>query len=236
MNEKFSSVKTLLFDYGGTLDTNGRHWSHVLWEGYVHAGVPVTEEAFREAYVYGERYLGDHAVIEPQDDFYALLLKKIRLELGAIKQPLYNKERYIDQIATYCNTYVLRNLMKTRTLLSELKQHYTLGLVSNFYGNLSAVLKAYGLDDCFQVVIESAVVGYRKPDSTIYALGVMKTGGDVSETVVIGDSFGKDILPARLLGCRTIWLKGESWKPEQNDESLPDAVITDLSGLRDLLV
>ena len=27
-------AKALIFDYGGTLDTNALHWSHVLWEAY----------------------------------------------------------------------------------------------------------------------------------------------------------------------------------------------------------
>ena len=42
-------IKTIIFDYGGTLDTDARHWAHVLWEGYRHLGVPVSEEQFREA-------------------------------------------------------------------------------------------------------------------------------------------------------------------------------------------
>ena len=47
--------QALIFDYGGTLDTDGRHWAHVLWEGYCQAEIPVTNEQFRDAYVFGER-------------------------------------------------------------------------------------------------------------------------------------------------------------------------------------
>ena len=56
-------IKSLIFDYGGTLDTDGLHWSHVLWEAYTRtaAQLPqarglgeITWEAFRAAYVYGE--------------------------------------------------------------------------------------------------------------------------------------------------------------------------------------
>ena len=41
-------------------------------------------------------------------------------------------------------------------------------LVSNFYGNVNAVLRQFGLDGCFSEVIESAVVGVRKPDPEIW--------------------------------------------------------------------
>ena len=50
-----------------------------------------------------------------------------------------------------------------------------------------------------------------------------------SEVTVVGDSFYKDILPAKKAGCRTIWFKGEGWTDETYDESIPDQVITDLS-------
>ena len=46
-------IKGIIFDYGGTIDTNSRHWAEVLWEKYVEHQVPVTKEAFREAYVFG---------------------------------------------------------------------------------------------------------------------------------------------------------------------------------------
>lgn len=52
---KKNHYTTLLLDYGGTLDTNARHWAHVLWDGYQHCNVPVSESQFREAYVFGER-------------------------------------------------------------------------------------------------------------------------------------------------------------------------------------
>ncbi len=50
-------IKSVIFDYGGTLDTNARHWAHVLWDGFQAVKVPVTEAQFREAYVFGERAL-----------------------------------------------------------------------------------------------------------------------------------------------------------------------------------
>lgn len=238
MKACFSAVKTLLFDYGGTLDTNGRHWSHVLWEAYRTVGFPVSEEAFREAYVYGERYLGSHSVIAPEDDFHTVLLKKVRLEIEACHVLLSEEERetYITEISTWCNDYVLRNMEQTRRILEALQRRYRLGLVSNFYGNLPAVLHAYGLTSYFPVVVESAAVGIRKPDEAIYALGVERTATKAEETVIIGDSFSKDILPARRLGCKSVWFKGETWKPEQNDVSVPDAIITELSELVSILL
>ena len=79
-------------------------------------------------------------------------------------------------------------------------------LVSNFYGNLSVVLHEFGFDGCFQQIIESAVVGVRKPDPQIFQLGIEALGMSPEEVTVVGDSLENDILPARQLGCRAVWL------------------------------
>ena len=119
----------------------------------------------------------------------------------------------------------------TRRVLDFAAAHYRLVLVSNFYGNVGAVLRGYGLDHYFPRIIESAVVGVRKPDPAIYRLGVEAAGCPAADCLVVGDSFGKDIVPARAVGCQTVWLKGEGWTEQEEDESLPDAVITDLAQL-----
>ena len=52
---KLTDVKGVIFDYGGTIDTNSRHWAEVLWSKYEEFQVPVDKTSFREAYVHGER-------------------------------------------------------------------------------------------------------------------------------------------------------------------------------------
>jgi len=44
-------IQGVIFDYGGTIDTNSRHWAEVLWAKYVEHQIPVDKESFREAYV-----------------------------------------------------------------------------------------------------------------------------------------------------------------------------------------
>ena len=104
-------------------------------------------------------------------------------------------------------------------------------LVSNFYGNISVVLQEFGFVGLFQEVIESAVVGVRKPDPRIFTLGVEALGLKPEEVAVVGDSMDKDIIPAKQAGCQTVWFKGEGWTDDPVDETIPDRMITDLSQL-----
>ena len=74
-------IKGIIFDYGGTIDSRGVHWSEVIWDGYQAAQVPVTKEQFRDSYVVAERELAKVRHILPNDNFHDLLLKKMRIEL-----------------------------------------------------------------------------------------------------------------------------------------------------------
>lgn len=237
-----SNVQGLLFDYGGTLDTDGRHWANVLWDSYRHMAIPVTEEQFRSAYVYGERALAKSPIIGKEDNFHVLLLKKAGIELdflrgqGIWKADASEVRKAGEEIAAYCYEYVCRQLQLSRQILEMLSAHYPLVMVTNFYGNMKNVLADFHLSTYFSSIVESALVGVRKPDPAIYKKGTEALGLLPAETCVIGDSFDKDIVPAHTLGCHTIWLKGEEWKSEEHDSSLADSVITSIKQLPEILL
>lgn len=231
-------VTCLLFDYGGTLDSGGRHWAHVLWDAYAAARIPVSHAQFREAYVFGERALAKAPLVRADDDFYALLVKKATQEIAWLQFRGYWRPddaaaaAAAHAVADYCDRCARRHIDDSRTVLETLSERYRLVLVTNFYGNIGAILRAYRLP-YFRHVVESAVVGVRKPDARLWQLGMDAVGATASETVVIGDSYAKDIVPAHSLGCRTIWLKGEGWTSgEEYDATVPDAIV---STLRDIL-
>ena len=236
-NFNYSEIKGYIFDYGGTLDTAGRHWGKVLWAAYREHGVPVTEERFREAYVHGERTLGRNPIVKPDFTFHKTLDVKLRIEMEHLMasgwwnatEEEYNQAH--DHVLATLYDGVKRQTAHSLSVLTELRKHYPMVLVSNFYGNVGVVLQEFGLDKLFSHIVESAVVGVRKPDSKIFTLGVEALGMKPAETVVVGDSFYKDIVPASIAGCHTVWFKGEGWTDEEYDETIPDRVITDLEQL-----
>ena len=273
-------IKGIIFDYGGTLDTRGDHWSEVLWQGYEHFGIGVAadeevepgvsihKQAFRDAYVYGERALAVNPIVTPDFHFEDILSEKLILELNflagkelletgkddAEKQAklgndsdassesllLSLSDSEIHQIAVdmahYINAKTLDLLQENKQVLEHLKQAgYPMVLVSNFYGNINQVLKDAGIDGYFKEVIESAVVGVRKPNPAIFALGVCALDLPASQVLVVGDTYSKDIMPAHKLGCHTLWIKGLQWEEKQVDESIPDGIIRKLSEMEDFL-
>lgn len=240
---------TLLFDYGGTLDTAARHWNYVLLDSYQYVANNLDSQlhrvegaVWREAYVHGERTLAQKVIILPTDNFHTLLQKKVRIELDYLRltQVLtLTDERttlLTKAIADHCNTIAQRHAHESRAVLETLQERgYSFILVTNFYGNISAVLQSYGLSQFFPHIVESAVVGLRKPNPAIWQKGVEVSGVSASNCIAIGDSFNKDILPAREVGCSTIWFKGEEWEEKHYDENIPTHIITRLTDLLHLL-
>lgn len=219
-------IKGYIFDYGGTLDTGGHHWGKVIWHAYERQQVPVSEAQFREAYVHGERTLGKNPIIQPDFTFRQTLEKKLQLQLEFLHQ-----EDYLSPLLDDLYSRTQAETRKSREVLLRLKEQYPMVLVSNFYGNIQTVLGEFGLDGVFFQIIESAVVGVRKPDPRIFSLGVEALGLKPDEVVVVGDSIDKDIVPARQAGCHTVWFRGEGWTDDPVDESIPDRIITDLREL-----
>ncbi len=232
---------TLLFDFGGTLDTAGCHWGKFLWYAYKRNEIPVTEEQFREAYVHAERTLGKLPIIQAHDTFFSMLTNKLSIEFeyllscGWLAADKVEAERIQRILLNDIYEKVKTNISESRRVLSELKKNHRLGLVTNFYGNMSVVLKEFDLSSYFETVTESAVVGVRKPDSQIFNLAVNSLDEEAENVVVIGDSYTKDILPAHEMGCHTIWLKGEGWTSEEPTTCVADYVIKNLVELQPIL-
>ena len=224
-------LKGYIFDYGGTLDTGGQHWGKVIWHAYERQQVPVSEEAFRDAYVHAERTLGRNPIIQPDFTFYKTIETKIRIQLEYLqeKNDVSSVSSYLKPLTDSLYEATVKETAKSREVLLQLKQQYPMVLVSNFYGNIATVLKEFKLDGIFDKIIESAVVGVRKPDPQIFTLGVEALGMQPDEVVVVGDSMDKDIIPAGKAGCHTIWFKGEGWTNDPVDESPAGKVITDLT-------
>lgn len=227
-------IKGYIFDYGGTLDTGGCHWGRRIWHAYEHEGVPVGEELFREAYVYAERELGRNPIIQPDYTFRKTLSVKLRIEMEYISERVegFDALRWHDAVLERLYGQTVEETGRSREVLAVLKERCPMVLVSNFYGNISTVLHEFGFDGMFGSIVESAVVGVRKPDPRIFTIGVEALGMAAADVIVVGDSYDKDILPAHKAGCRTVWMRGEGWTAEEPaDTSAADTVITNLKEL-----
>jgi DNA gyrase subunit B len=166
MNPLVQKMKAILFDFGGTIDTDGVHWSEKFWEWYERFKVPVSKEEFERAFVRAdEELMGEDCTHET---FHGVLHKQLSKQFAILK--LERNSAVLESMTNSCYQSVQVIVNRARMILQDLLPSYALGVVSNSYGNLDVVCREFGLEDLFGAVIDSAVAGVRKPDPDIFSM------------------------------------------------------------------
>lgn len=227
-------IKGILFDYGGTLDANGKHWAAIIWDLYQKKGVDIDQTIYESAYVYAERKMATSRLVHPAFNFQQVLEVKLLAQFDFLEnQGIFIDRKLATAIALEGYLLAGEHVEEAKGLLKELHRDVPMVMVSNFYGNLQTVLQDFAIDHYFDAIVESSVVGVRKPDPAIFQLGIDALGLPANQCVAIGDSYVKDIVPAKACGCQTVWLKGEGWIDDQKvtDSTAADYIISDMKEL-----
>jgi putative hydrolase of the HAD superfamily len=91
-------------------------------------------------------------------------------------------------------------------MLSELRDRgFKLAVVTDAHnGNAMKRLKKAGLDEFFDAIITIDMHGKAKPSPEPFLLAMKNLGVTASETMLVGDSIRRDILPAKALGLLAV--------------------------------
>ena len=153
------SIDTVLFDFGGTLDAPGVHWLTRFHRLYPQVGLAVAPERIIEAFYWADAQLLAHPEITTLQ-FLPLMLEHAALQLRYLGLPTHP---YQQQLAAgFCDA-ARRSLQVSVGVLTALRQRFTLGVISNFYGNVTTLCQECGLAALCDVIIDSAQVGVSKP-------------------------------------------------------------------------
>ena len=224
------SPAAILFDFGGTLDAGALTWKERMFRLCRAEGVVVPPERF-DALFYGadDALVGAIPATLSLDETVRRLVTGLGAALGL------SDGRLVDRIVTRFLDEATRSVRDNVSLLSELALRYPLGIVSNFYGNLTAVCDDLGIRSLFRVIVDSETVGCRKPDPRIFRHALDGLGVESGDATFVGDSPSRDMAGARGVGMAHIWLVGEAtWHPPPCCPG--DRVIRSLGELRGLLL
>jgi len=229
-------ARGILLNYEGTIDTNGQHWGAILWRKFRKHDIHLDKSAFNKAYAYAEAALAAGHIIKSDDTFFDVLVHQITQQFDFLTNTGHQLDyTLIKDIAEECDQWAQRTLRKAKTILESLSHTFPIVLVSNFYGNLNVMLTDFGIRNYFADVVEPTHQTSHS-DTAIYERGVRRLGYAAEECVAVGDSYNRDILPSKEIGCQTVWLNVESWEEWGIDElGITDAEIGDFNQLPRLL-
>ncbi len=227
---EFYGCKAILFDFGGTLDSDGEHWLDRFYDLYKNTDFDIPAPEIKRAFYHADSLCyGDSRVVAM--GLRPLMAHHVHLQFMALNLEDAGKERQI--VENFCSQSEAL-LRRNARLLSRLKNRYRLGLVSNFYGNVRVVCEEAGLLESLEIILDSAKIGLSKPDPEIFRMALEKLGLPAELVIFVGDSFERDVIPPRQLGMKTIWLKGPA--PRIPPHAGPvDRWISSLSALESLL-
>jgi putative hydrolase of the HAD superfamily len=224
-----SVLRAILFDFGGTLDSDGVPWKERFYPLYRELGVDWDLASF-------ERYF--HA---SDDSLTAEKLDAVGYEatlLEQVNRVLRNGDSYDALLARRISgrfySDSLHCLNRNKPLLRRLSERYRLAIVSNFYGNLEFLCGEIGYNQFFTAVIDSARVGMTKPQAGIFRAALDRLGCAPEQAVLVGDSLARDMGGARALAMPHVWLNVLHQDREPCCEG--DQVIRSLGELREILL
>lgn len=121
--------------------------------------------------------------------------------------------------------------------LKRLSRNYEIGIIANQPLGTSERLENLGVRKYIDLVIASAEEGVSKPDRRIFEIALERSGCKPENAVMIGDRIDNDIVPAKQLGMKTIWIKqgfGSLWTVMDESEKA-DIEVNNLSDILNYL-
>lgn len=207
-------MKSVLFDYGGTLDSDGSTWLERFYPIYKECGIDAPRERFDRAFYDSDDGLPERYALDGLD-----LEQTLRLQVRCVLDALAPERADLtDKIAGRFAADSRSQFRRLEPTLKSLAKRYRLGIVSNFYGNLDGILKAEGLRPYFSVVADSGALGVEKPDPEIFLHAARALDSDPKDCVMVGDSVPRDMKGATAAGMKKALVCAKTAPPEAGQD------------------
>jgi len=121
--------------------------------------------------------------------------------------------------------------------LDQLSRKYKIGIIANQIPGTEQRLEKFGIRKYIDVIVASAEEGVAKPDRRMFEIALERANCSADQAVMVGDRIDYDIVPAKNMGMKTIWVKqgmGQYWIFSDESER-PDYEVDSLSELLEVL-
>lgn len=183
-------IKYLFFDYGGTIDCDGLSWRERFYKLYRDENIDISYEEFSKAFFDSDDNLFIRHNIKD-----AGFVETIYFQVNDVFKYLkISDDKKVSKIAERFISDSIKQINKNIEVFEILKSRgIKLGIISNFYGNLTKVLESLNIRKYFEVVADSQALGYTKPDIRIFEWAIEKMKAEKEKTAMVGDALHRDV-------------------------------------------
>jgi putative hydrolase of the HAD superfamily len=194
-------IEAITFDAGDTLL---HHWVHKTKRfAYLcrQVGIILEPDAARSAAIACERFFQDRHKGAYMDREWCLTHNMLGLQAAGVQGDLKQLAQDIYEVMSHLPLTWVLDSEAIATLGSLRQRGIRLGVISNWDGNLQQTLRDLHILSYFEMVLDSHIVGIRKPDPAIFALFAQAYSLDPAHCAHVGDSPGSDELLALSVGA-----------------------------------
>jgi HAD superfamily hydrolase (TIGR01549 family) len=218
-------IRAVIFDIGGPIDTEEKFEAAIdadIRAGLEREGFSVTDAAWAAAH--------RQAIETCAPSVYRSVIWRLSDNNIAESLRIYD---WVEARAAERDIFELRPGVVD--VLERLKQRCVkLGLAANQPMKALRQMEEHGIKHYFENDGISGVYGYRKPDVRLFLRTCKDLAVEPADCIMVGDRIDNDVVPAKLLGMRTVLFctgRHRDQQPRSWDE-IPDFEVDNVAGLQ----
>lgn len=236
--------KAVFFDFGGTLmDAESDNIAHLymMKEVIKKYGLSTSDKEMLVKYN-SFLFTKDMTLldIDPKENTFAPLRDSTKRAFTAVLSE-YNIHPSIEDFRWFKEIYFenhkkyVKLFPETLEILQKIKNtSLHLGIISDIDDNYQDFqFKIFGITKMFDSITTSEEVQSYKPESKIFQIALNKASCRGEESIIIGDSYKKDIVGGKNVGMTTIWIN--KFQIEDIDTEKADFTVTHLKEISPIL-
>ncbi len=243
-NNELKRYKAIFFDFGGTLmcaESDNVAHLHMMKEVIQKYNLSASPEDMVTKY---NSYLFTKEMTlldtDPKEKSFTPLRESTKKAFKGVLeeyniQPSKEDFQWFSKLFFENHKKYIKLFPESLLILRELKNtDLHMGIISDIDNDFQEFqFKVFGISEMFDSITTSEEVQIYKPKEKIFQIALNKAGCQGKESIIIGDSYKKDIIGGKNMGMTTIWIN--KFQLDNIDTEKADFTITHLKEISSIL-
>ena len=236
--------KAIFFDFGGTLmcaESDNLAHLHMMNEVIQKYNLPVSPEDMVTKYN-SFLFTKEMTLLDthPEEKSFTPLRESTKKAFKGVLeeyniQPSKEDFQWFSKLFFENHKKYIKLFPETLLILRELKNtDLHMGIISDIDDDFQKFqFKVFGISEMFDSITTSEEAQIYKPKEKIFQVALNKANCQGKESIIVGDSYKKDIVGGKNMGMTTIWIN--KFQPDNIDTEKADFTVTHLKEISPIL-